>query len=54
MNDHLDRNINAVCECGKNKKTLTFRNLKNKWPTCECKQPMRVISNADTFVPTSN
>ena len=31
-----------------------FRNLKNKWPICECKQPMRVHKNADTPVSTSN
>tara|TARA_R100000234_G_C5003673_1_gene181531 strand:- start:2911 stop:3081 length:171 start_codon:yes stop_codon:yes gene_type:complete len=47
---NLDDKTNAVCECGKVKKILTFRNLKNKWPICECKQPMRITRNADTPV----
>ena len=37
--DHL---IEAVCECGKHKRTLTMRKLKNKWPHCECRQAMKV------------
>lgn len=37
--DHL---IEAVCECGKEKRILTMRKLKNKWPFCECRQAMKV------------
>jgi len=37
--DHL---IEAVCECGKETRTLTMRKLKNKWPFCECRQAMKV------------
>jgi hypothetical protein len=43
----LDKKVEAVCECGKETRAVTFRNLKNKWPHCQkCKQPMKVISNA--------
>ena len=37
--DHL---IEATCECGKTKRVLTTRKLKNKWPHCECRLAMKV------------
>jgi len=37
--DHL---IEAVCECGKEVRSLTMRKLKNKWPFCQCRQAMKV------------
>lgn len=39
-----DQLIEAVCECGKDERTLTLRKLKNKWPHCECRQAMKVIN----------
>ena len=46
----LDEPIKAVCDCGKEWKTLTMRKLKNKWPICSCKQSMRVVSDAISSV----
>tara|TARA_R110000751_G_scaffold220032_2_gene322687 strand:+ start:1535 stop:1687 length:153 start_codon:yes stop_codon:yes gene_type:complete len=50
MSGKLDNIIMAVCDCGAEKE-VTYRNLKNKWPLCKrCNQPMRIKSNADTFI----
>ncbi len=52
MTEDLDKEIVAVCSCGE-KRVLTFRKLKNKWPECKrCKRPMRVIKDADANVHT--
>jgi hypothetical protein len=54
---NLDTEVLAVCECGKEQKTKTYRSLKNKWPICSCKQPMKIKKddrNADPNVPTTN
>ena len=48
--DSMDKEVEAVCECGKYKKVITFRNLKNKWPRCKCKLSMKVKSNAVSSV----
>lgn len=51
----LDEPVQAVCDCGLETKTVTFRNLKNKWPHCrKCKQPMKVKSNAISSFSASN
>lgn len=58
----LDDKVTAVCECGLEKRTTTYRTLKNKWPVCSCKQSMKVKSlktpkeehDAVTNVSTSN
>ena len=49
-NETMDEEVEAVCECGKYTKIVTFRNLKNKWPRCECKLSMKVRSNAVPFI----
>jgi len=50
MSGKLDDVLTAICNCGEEKE-VTFRNLKNKWPQCKkCNQPMRIKSNADTFI----
>jgi len=42
-NEKLDKEVLAECECGREKKVMTFRKLKNKWPHCsKCNQPMKV------------
>ena len=47
----LDKTTKVVCECGKEEREVTFRNLKNRWPHCKkCKEPMKVISNAVTSI----
>jgi len=52
VNGKLDEVCVAVCECGVTKE-VTFRNLKNKWARChKCNQPMRVKSNAVSFIST--
>lgn len=51
-NGKLDEVLVAVCECGVTKE-VTFRNLKNKWAKChKCNQPMKVKSNAVSFIST--
>ena len=50
----LDEYVEAVCACGLELRNLTFRKLKNKWPHCKCKQPMKVKSNADPLISTFN
>ena len=51
----LDKTMQAVCDCGRETKLVTFRNLKNKWPHCKkCNQPMKVKSDAIPTVPTSD
>ena len=46
VNEKLDREVLAECECGREKKVMTFRKLKNKWPHCsKCNQPMKVKVN---------
>jgi len=53
VNGKLDKQVQAVCECGRETKLVTFRNLKNKWPHCKrCGQAMKVIRDADAFIPT--
>lgn len=51
-NGKLDELIEAICACGAELRNITFRNLKNKWPHCKCKQPMKVKSNADPSIST--
>ena len=51
MSGKLDDTLLAVCSCGAEKREVTFRNLKNKWPQCKkCNEAMRIKSNADTFI----
>lgn len=50
----LNKTMQAVCECGKESRTVTFRNLKNRWPRCPCGHAMKVKSNANTFVHTAD
>lgn len=50
----LDEKVHAMCECGVETKLVTFRNLKNKWPHCSCRQPMKVKSNAVSSVPPTD
>ena len=46
MKSKLDKTVVAQCECLRDKKVLTFRQLKNKWPMCRyCNQPMKVKSD---------
>ncbi len=53
VNEKLDEQVQALCECGKESKLVTFRNLKNKWPHCkQCGRAMRVVKNADAHVST--
>lgn len=57
MASNLDERVVAVCECGAEEKSTTYRTLKNKWPVCSCKQSMKIKkdpANADTNVSTSN
>ena len=52
MTEDLDRIVVAVCSCGRSK-SVTFRNVKNKWPQCKrCKRPMRIKKDADANVHT--
>ena len=54
---HLDRQVKAVCKCGKESKQVTFRNLKNKWPHCSgcpTRRPMKVITYADDTISDRN
>lgn len=42
-NGKLDKQVTAVCLKCEEKKIVTFRNIKNKWPLCNtCKDPMMV------------
>ena len=51
---NLDKQVEAFCECGA-KRTVTFRNLKNRWPICaRCKQPMKVKGNAVPPISTTD
>jgi len=59
----LDKKVLAICKCGKEHKAISFRTIKNKWPRCECKQPMIIKPNtpipkedldADSSDPTSD
>ena len=51
VSDKLDQKVLATCNCGAPDKTVTFRNLKNRWPHCKkCHQPMKVKSNAVSSV----
>jgi hypothetical protein len=53
--ESLDQKIKAVCDTCGDERTLTFRTLKNKWAMCKkCRpsKPMRIKSNADTFIST--
>jgi hypothetical protein len=54
MSSNLNSLTVAVCECGKEQRTLTFRQLKNKWPFCECKQSMKVLPDATSPIRTGN
>ena len=39
----IETEVLAECECLRDSKKLTFRQLKNKWPHCKyCNQPMKV------------
>ena len=39
----LDKVVSAECECGRERRELTFRQLKNKWPICtKCRRPMKI------------
>jgi hypothetical protein len=50
MTEDLDRIVVAVCSCGRTK-SVTFRNVKNKWPQCKrCRRPMRIKKDADANV----
>ena len=50
MKEDLDKTVVAICSCG-HEKSVTFRNVKNKWPQCKrCKRPMRIIKDADADV----
>mgnify|MGYP003113109204 CR=1 FL=1 len=52
MTEDLDRIVVAVCSCGRTK-SVTFRNVKNKWPQCKrCRRPMRIKKDADANVHT--
>jgi hypothetical protein len=50
----LDSEVVAVCECGADRRCITFRKLKRTWPHCKCrsKLPLKVIPNAVAPVPT--
>ena len=50
----LDKQVLAECECGKETRTVTFRNLKNRWPMCKCKKPMKVKGNAVPPISTAD
>ena len=51
---NLDKQVEASCECGATR-TVTFRNLKNRWPVCvRCKQPMKVKGNAIPPISTAD
>jgi hypothetical protein len=51
---HLDDVVVARCECGKESRTITFRQLKNKWPLCECRQSMKVSTDATAALHSSD
>ena len=52
---NLDKKVQAECECGREKRIVTFRNLKNRWPICnKCKQPMKVKGNAIPPISTTD
>tara|TARA_E500000318_G_C3451627_1_gene169000 strand:+ start:32 stop:208 length:177 start_codon:yes stop_codon:yes gene_type:complete len=51
---NLDKQVLAECECGKETRTVTFRNLKNRWPMCKCKKPMKVKGNAVPPISTTD
>ena len=52
---NLDKEVLAECECGRETKIVTFRNLKNKWPICsKCKRPMKVRGNAVPIISTAD
>jgi hypothetical protein len=42
----LDKTVLAICKCEKERKAISFRTIKNKWPRCECKQPMIIKPNS--------
>jgi|TARA_R110000824_G_scaffold50752_7_gene141530 hypothetical protein len=42
--DSLDITTLVVCECKQEKKTITYRQIKNKWPICDCRKPMTIVS----------
>ena len=53
MRSNLDEKVVAICECGAEERITTYRTLKNKWPTCSCKQSMKIkkdTADADTDV----
>ena len=52
---NLDKEVLAECECGRESRTVTFRNLKNRWPVCnKCKKPMKVKGNAIPIISTAD
>jgi hypothetical protein len=43
VNGKLDKQVEAICECLAEKRLITYRALKNKWPHCSCRQSMKVL-----------
>ena len=42
-NGKLDKKVEAICSCKAEKRFITYRTLKNKWPHCSCRQSMKVL-----------
>ena len=43
MATKFDEVVSAECECGRESRELTFRQLKNKRPICaKCRRPMKI------------
>ena len=38
----LDTHVVATCPCGKEKRKLKMRTVKNNWPTCTCGSHMKI------------
>jgi len=44
---NLDMKVTAICECEREKRVITYRQLKNKWPICDCRKPMIIKMDDD-------
>jgi hypothetical protein len=51
----LDDPIIAMCDCGEDCRTTSYRKLKKSWPKCRCKQMMKVYDgNPNSPIPARN
>ena len=48
---NMDRELIAVCKCGKDELVTTLRKIKNAWPFCQCRQAMRITTDVVSISP---